>query len=507
MGNSVRIVVSSILVLISLSPINTYAEKTALEVADKELTNDLIERRKRVFDLLADNSVLVLLPAEPKNRSNDVDWAYRQNNDLYYLTGSTYPDTYLVMIKDGRKQYEYFFHKESNPQYVQWMGILPSAEQVKLDKGIENVHSHKKFELFMNTLLNGYHFNPGDRNREQTPPKHSTLFKKLIQGEVTLWLSLGQRRTIDSENQSPESAFAHKITTQFPELNIQNISSQLANLREVKSEYELEVMQKAIDITIEAQKKAMHRVQTAQWEYQVQALIDYTFRDQGACCPSFPSITATGANTTILHYEHPVAKIEEDQLFLSDIGAEYQYYAADVTRTYPADGTFSDAQKDIYASVLKAQKVGISKVTKGTLIKDIEAAITDSIGDDLLALGLIDKKDKKQIYTYYAHGFGHSLGMDVHDAFKYYQKLKTNMVITVEPGIYVRKSKVIASPFYKELKGERKARIDAALEKYDGIGVRIEDDILVTKRGPKNLSEKAPREIADIEAWMAKAAQ
>ncbi len=492
--------------ILLLSQISLASKASGIQpvISNASHTKDMRDRRERVFDLMDNNSILVLLPAERKNRSNDVDWAYRQNNDLYYLTGSTYPDTYLVMFKEGRKKYEYFFHKESNPQYVQWMGILPSAEQVKRDTGIENVHSHKKFELFMNALLNGFHFNPGERNREQTPPKHSVLFKKLIQGEVTLWLSLGQRRALDSENQSPESAFAHKITTQFPELNIQNMSSQLAHLREVKSEYELEVMQKAIDITVDAQKKAMHRVQTAQYEYQVQALIDYTFRDQGACCPSFPSITASGSNATILHYEHPVDKVAKDKLFLSDIGAEYEYYAADITRTYPADGTFSESQKAIYSAVLKAQKIGISKVTKGALIKDVEAAITDSIGDDLLALGLIDKKDKKQIYTYYAHGFGHSLGMDVHDAFKYYQKLKTNMVITVEPGIYVRKSKVIASPFYKELKGERKERIDAALEKYDGIGVRIEDDILVTKRGPKNLSEKAPREIVEIEKWMAR---
>lgn len=493
----------SILLLSEMS-LASNATSNQLMVSNASHTKDLKDRREKVFDLMENDSILVLLPAERKNRSNDVDWAYRQTNDLYYLTGSTYPDTYLVMIKEGRKAYEYFFHKEGNPQYVQWMGILPSAEQVKLDTGIENVHSHKKFELFMNTLLNGYHFNPGERNRLQTPPKHAELFKKLIQGEVSMWLSLGQRRNINTESKTPESTFANKITTQFPELKIQNMSSQLTNLREVKSDYELAVMQKAIDITVEAQKKAMQRVQTAQWEYQVQALIDYTFRDQGACCPSFPSIAASGSNTTILHYEHPIEKIAKDKLFLTDIGAEYEYYAADVTRTYPADGTFSDSQKDIYSAVLKAQKIGIDKVTKGALIKDIEAAITDSIGDDLLALGLIDKKDKKQIYTYYAHGFGHSLGMDVHDVFKYYQKLKPNMVITVEPGIYVRKSKVIASSFYKALNGEKKDRIDAALEKYDGIGVRIEDDILVTKSKPKVLSEKAPREIKEIETWMAK---
>jgi Xaa-Pro aminopeptidase len=494
-----------ILILCYIFCLNVNAEVLSLKASDKNLTADLKDRREKVFDLMEKDSLLVLLPAERKNRSNDVDWAYRQNNDLYYLTGSTYPDNYLVMLKEGNKRYEYFFYKESNPQYVQWMGILPSAEQSKLDTGIENVYSHKKFDLFMNTLLNGRHFNPGERNRDESPPKHLDFFSKLIQGQTTMWLSLGQRRQIDNSKASVESEFADNISKKFPEIKIQNFSSQLANLREVKTQYELTVLQKAIDITIEAQKKAMHRVQSAEWEYQVQAIIDYTFRDQGACCPSFPSIAASGSNATILHYEHPVAKIEKDKLFLTDIGAEYQYYAADVTRTYPADGTFSEIQKDIYSAVLKAQKVGINKVTQGALNKDIEAAITDSIGDDLLALGLIDKKDKKQIYTYYAHGFGHSLGMDVHDTFKYYQKLKKNMIITVEPGIYVRKSKVIASPFYKALNGEKKDRIDAALEKYDGIGVRIEDDILVTKRGPKVLSKNAPREIAEIEAWMAKA--
>lgn len=492
-----------IVLFFSLICICVTAEELTLEPSDADFTNDLKERRERVFDSMNDNSILVLFSAKAKNRSNDVDWAYRQTNDLYYLTGSSYPDSYLVLIKEGSNQSEYFFHKQGDPKQVQWIGILPSTEQVKLDTGIKQVYPEAKFESFLQSTLNGGQFYPGERTREKNRPKHYDFYNKLIEGEATLWLSLGQNRKLSQEHVSPASLFAKKIASIFPEVSIQNISGPLEKLREIKSKFELIKLQQAIDITINAQKKAMHRVQTAQWEYQVQALIDYTFRDQGACCPSFPSITASGANTTILHYEHPTAKVDKEGLFLTDIGAEFDYYAADVTRTYPADGTFSDVQKEIYSAVLKAQKLGIKESKSGALINDIESVIAESLGEDLLKLGLIDTNERKQVYVYYAHGLGHSLGMDVHDTFTYHQKLRKNMVITIEPGIYVRKSKVLASPFYNALSDDRKKRIDKALQKYDGIGVRIEDDILISKGSAKVLSKNAPREIDEIEKWMA----
>ncbi len=499
-----RTIINVSIIFLSLFVINVHAEEKVLEASDPAFTKELKERRERVFDLMNDDSMLVLLPSKYKNRNNDVSWAYRQTNDLFYLTGSTHADTYLVLIKSARKNSEYLFHKEGNPQHEQWIGILPTTEQVKIDTGIEDVYTQDKFKTFISAVLNGREFRTGGRTGESNRPKNYSFFETLTEGRATIWLSLGRNRHYESKQTSSESIFSQQISKQYPEIKIRNITSPLNRLREVKSKYELNKLQQAIDITVNAQKKAMQRVKTAQWEYQVQAIIDFTFRDQGACCPAFPSITASGSNTTILHYETPNAKIEQDKLFLSDIGAEVDYYAADVTRTYPADGSFSKVQKEVYSAVLKAQKIGIKKSKIGATITSIEAAIIDSIGDDLLKMGLIDKKEKKQIFVYYAHGFGHSLGMDVHDTFIYHQKLKKNMVITVEPGIYVRKSKVESAPFYEALSDEGKKRIDEALVKYDGIGVRIEDDILIARGGAKILSKNAPREIEAIEQWMAK---
>jgi len=492
------------LILVTFVCVSISAEEKEFTSSDPQLTQELKERRARAFELMPDNSILILLPAKSKNRSNDVNWDYRQTNDLFYLSGMPLAETYLVLIKDGKKQSEYLFFKEGSPAHIQWLGILPSAKQVKADTGIEQVYGHTKFKPFLGAILNGHEFKTGKRTGEANQPKHYSFFEKLLDGKVNLLLSLGRNRNIEASKISEEAKLTQQIGKQYPELKVRNISNTLNKMREIKTPFEIAKIQRAIDITIEAQKKAMHRVQTAEYEYQVQALIDYTFKDKGACCTSFPSITASGENTTILHYKHPVARIQKDRLFLSDIGAEVDFYAADVTRTYPANGKFTDAQKEIYSAVLKAQKIGISKIKVGATITNISKAITASLGDDLLAMGLIDKNEKEQIFIYFAHGFGHSLGMDVHDAFTYHQKLKKNMIITVEPGIYVRKSKVESSEFYKKLGDEAKKKIDAALTKYDGMGVRIEDDILVTRKKAKVLSAAAPREIKDIELWMAK---
>jgi Xaa-Pro aminopeptidase len=188
---------------------------------------------------------------------------------------------------------------------------------------------------------------------------------------------------------------------------------------------------------------------------------------------------------------------------LTDVGAEWAGYAADVTRTYPQDGTFSPEQRDIYEAVLRAQTETIKLMKPGTFMRDVHEAAIKLLGEDLLKLGLVSRNERDQVRMYFLHGLGHDLGLRVHDVSDRTRKLEAGMIVTNEPGLYVRVADVKANPAYQALPAAEKAGIDAALEKYKDIGVRIEDAILVTAGEPKNLSAAAPRSVADIEAWMA----
>jgi Xaa-Pro aminopeptidase len=251
----------------------------------------------------------------------------------------------------------------------------------------------------------------------------------------------------------------------------------------------------------------MRRVKTAEHEYEVQATVEYTFRNLGASGWSFPSIAASGRNSTPLHYETNNDPITKGGLMLTDIGAEVDGYAADVTRTYPQSGHYTPVQREVYEAVLRAQTAAMAKMVPGASMRDVTATAQASLGADLLRMGLVTKNDPAQVRWYFFHGLGHHLGLRVHDVAERDARLAPGMVVTDEPGLYVRPDDVKANPGYLKLGAAERAGVDAALAKYDGIGVRIEDDILITSGAPRNLSGAAPRTVADIEAWMAGGAE
>ncbi|MCH8930959.1 MAG: Xaa-Pro dipeptidase [Proteobacteria bacterium] len=247
-------------------------------------------------------------------------------------------------------------------------------------------------------------------------------------------------------------------------------------MRFIKSEEELALLQRAIDITGQSQVAAMKRAAAGIYEYQLQADIEHVYKDNGARRPGFPSIVASGPNSLILHYQRNDRQIRDGELILIDIGAEYQMYTADITRTIPASGHFSDAQEEIYNHVLQAQELAMAAVKPGISLRELHAVAKTYL--DSVGYG-----------QYFIHGLSHWLGMDVHDVGDYrvgeeWRHLEASMVMTVEPGIYI-------SP------GTR-----GVARKWWGIGVRIEDDVLITKNGCEVLSRDVPREIADIEALM-----
>jgi Xaa-Pro aminopeptidase len=304
-----------------------------------------------------------------------------------------------------------------------------------------------------------------------------------------------------------EQQFADQLRRRFPEVAFRDAAPLLHAMREIKSATELTLIQRAIDITVAAQNAAMARVLTATREYEVQATIEFTFRNLGACCWAFPSIVAAGPNATTLHYETNNGPIVRDGLVLTDIGAEVDGYGADVTRTYPADGTFSAEQRAIYDAVLAAQEAAIPLMRAGRRFIEVHHKALEVVGRELLKLGLVTKNTPEQAGLYLFHGSGHPLGLQTHDVYDRTRAFEPGMVFTNEPGIYVRRDDIVGSEVFKALAPVEQESMRAAVARYAGIGVRIEDDVLITAAEPKVLSAGAPRTAKDIEALMAAASK
>jgi Xaa-Pro aminopeptidase len=262
------------------------------------------------------------------------------------------------------------------------------------------------------------------------------------------------------------------------------------------------MLQHAIDITTEAQMRSMAMVGRAKMEYEVQAEVEYTFRRRNADFWGYPSIVGCGPNATTLHYVESQGEIKKGDLLLMDVGAEYEHYTADVTRTFPVNGKFSKEQADIYRIVYDAQEA-VGRATKpGVQFTELSRVARDTIADGLLKLGLITKKE--QVGMWFIHGLGHWLGMNVHDVGRYGVPLQAGMVFTNEPGIYIREDALDNLPGTPENKAFIE-KVRPAFEKYKNIGVRIEDDLLVTDTGVEWMTKNLPRKLEDIEAFMAKA--
>jgi Xaa-Pro aminopeptidase len=474
----------------------------ALSAAVFADVDEVQKRRERIHDLMGEHAVAILLSAPHRQRSADVDWPYRQHNHLVYLSNVSNPDTRLLLVNNGRAQQDYLFTKLSDPVYEVWEGKLPDAESLRALSGIEQVHPDKSFDGVLRRLLNGVSVNPGGTVYDA--PEYPAFFEALIADEAEVWLDLGRYRRLESEHPvTAEQRLAANLREQFPELRIRNLGPALESMRRIKSEQELALMRRAIAITGDAHRAAMLRAPDATYEYQVQATIEYTFRNAGACCRAFPSIVASGSNATILHYTRNDAPLRRGDLLLMDIGAEVDYYAADITRTIPVSGRYSSDQRLVYDTVLAANRAAIEAARPGESFASLTEVSNRVLGKGLLALGLVTENTDEQVKSYTLHSLGHSVGMDVHDAFEYHLALEPGMVITIEPGIYVRPQDVTQATWYDALPAEKQASVAAALERFSGVGVRIEDEILITRRGAEHLSADIPATVEAIEAIMA----
>lgn len=421
------------------------------------------KKREQMRKMMPENSMAVFFSNPIRNRSNDVDYEYHQDPNFYYLTGLREPNSILIVFKSPRKvngemTNEVIFVQERDESKEIWTGKRLGAagvkEQLKINTVLENKEFKKidlKFEDFSmitySVPTEGMKDNPFEKedmfNLKQQFEAH--LFKAkdevIKKGEYNVWMS---------------------------------------KLREVKEEEELVLLKRAIEITCDAQTELFKALQPGMKEYQTEAIIEFIFKLNGAEYPGFPSIQGSGANSCVLHYQTNRKQMVGRNLLVSDVGAEYHGYTADVTRTMPVDGKFSAEEAAIYNLVLKAQNAGIEAAQVGENFWSPNVAATTVLSQGLQDLGII--KTPLELKRYFMHGTSHYLGLDVHDTGTY-GKLQENSVITVEPGIYIEEG----SP---------------CDPKWWNIGVRIEDDILITKDGPVNLSDCVPRTIPEIEQLM-----
>ncbi len=473
------VAITSSMAFAFVGPTKVLVTPPAPRFTDAERHAELAKRRAAVAAKLADNSVLILMSAEPKLYTNDVDYVYRQENNLYYLTALKQEGATLVIAKSGGNFTETLFLPKRDPRREAWEGKMYSREQATAVSGLTRIFDATERKEFLDGL----------KAKKDVGPTNIYLLLPDNENDVN-----GKREFVQELELSKELT-AYKV---------ENAQPIFAALRHIKSPYELKLMQHAIDITTEAQMRSMATVGRASWEYEVHAEVEYTFRRRNADFWGYPSIVGCGANATTLHYVESQSPIKKGELLLMDVGAEYEHYTADVTRTYPVNGKFTKEQAEIYQIVFDAQEA-VAKATKpGVTFGQLSQIARSTINDGLFKLGLVSDKNSRQAGVWNIHGLGHWLGMNVHDVGDYGAKLAPGMIYTNEPGIYIREDALDNLPNTPEMNAF-KEKVRPMFEKYKNIGVRIEDDMLVTETGVEWMTGKLPRSIADIEGFMATA--
>ena len=426
------------------------------------------KRRKKFMDMLGDDSIAIM-PAAPKRiRNRDVTFRYRPDSDFYYLSGFAEPEAVIALIP-GRGQGEFvLFCRERSPEQEIWHGARAGLEGACKDYGADDAYPITDLDDILPGLLE-------NKERIYYTMGNNTVFDQRVLGWVNQ-VRVKARKGIHA----PE---------QFVSLN-----HILHDLRLYKSRHEISMLRKAATISAKAHVRAMKSCRLGMMEYQIEAELVHEFMRQGAYSAAYPSIVGSGLNSCVLHYIDNSRELKDGDILLIDAGAEYEYYASDVTRTFPVNGQFNSRQSAVYDIVLAAQLAAIDAVKPGNHWAQPHDAAVEVLTEGLVALGILKGNPqeliKEKAYSgYFMHKTGHWLGMDVHDVGDYkigeeWRLLEPGMVMTVEPGLYFPPQQGLAREWWN-------------------IGVRIEDDVLVTKTGNDVLSKDAPKSIAEIEALMA----
>ena len=438
--------------------------------------DDFVARRAHFIDQMPSNSVALFSAASDVTRSNDTEYPFCQNKNFYYLTGFNEPDAVLVLIKakeDDAERQAILFCREKDPLQEVWHGRRVGPEKVIADYGFEQSFVLNEINELIPQYLN---------KKNQLFFCHGDV--QTFDERIVAWLD-----TVKSGNRQGKKA---------PN-TIVDCTSLIHEMRLIKSENELNVMRQANNISGNAHQRAMKNSAVGIFEYQIEAEILHEFAVNGARHPAYGTIVAGGDNANILHYTDNNQKLNNNELLLIDAGAELAGYAADITRTFPVNGKFTQAQKIIYQLVLDAQELAIHAIKPKANFAQLNTLTCDFLTTQLHKLNILKGNlpqliKEKACKKYFIHGLGHWLGLDVHDVGDYQvndnrqqlRRFEPGMVMTIEPGLYI--------PLHD-------TDVDV---RWRGIGVRIEDNVLVTNQGYENLTANAPKSIDDIENLMAK---
>lgn len=417
------------------------------------------DRRAAVKKQLSDKGVGIFFAGQTRQRSNDTDFPYAQNKNFYYLTGLDEPNAVLLLFKQpvsllGKTGTEFIFVQNRDPFKELWTGKILGVEGFRAKSNMENIFINEEFKASTIPMAS--------IDSVFSLFRTEGIFNKYKAKEDALSRMAG---TVDSLISISKKPIAMRST-----LNI------MRNLRGIKTAEEITLIKKAASITALGHNDVMRSIKPGMKEFQAQAIMEYHFKNNGSEFPGYGSINGAAENACVLHYVTNLKTINNGDLLLSDCAAEYHGYTADVTRTIPANGKFTEAQKTLYEIVLAAQDAGIAACQAGASMANVDAAARKVVYAELIKLGIA--KNNMEARTYFPHGTSHHLGLDVHDLGP--NTLLPGVVITVEPGIYIPAG----------------SKCD---KKWWNIGIRIEDDILITEKGPENLSLGTPRKIADIE--------
>ena len=420
-------------------------------------TNLFVENRRRLASKLKPKSLAVFNANDVMPTSADGTRSFIQNTDIFYLSGIDQEETVLVIFPDAKeeKYQEILFVTETNEKLVIWQGEKYSKEEATAISGIQTIYWTKEFE---------------------------NVFKNLVFEVEGIYLNTNEHLRADVTVETRDARFLKWCMTTYPLHRYERLAPIMHDLRAVKSNIEIELIKQACDITEKAFRRALKYVKPGVWEFEIEAEIYHEFLTHRSRGPAFEPIVASGPNTCILHYVKNNRQCEDGDLLLMDVGAEYANYAADLTRTVPVNGKFTKRQKEVYNAVLRVQKAAIKMLRFGNTFEEYNREVGHIMEDELIRLGLLHTEEVKNqnqeepLYkTYFMHGASHHLGLDVHDYGNKYRKFEQGMVFTCEPGIYIKK---------------------------ESIGIRLENDILLTKDGPVDLTQNVPIEADDIEDLM-----
>jgi len=426
----------------------------------KNINKELfISNRKSLLKNLKSKPVVVINSNDIMPTNSDGTMRFRQNSDLFYLTGVDQEDTILMLCPDfpDKKFREVLFLRETNERIATWEGHKLTKEEARELTGID-------------TILWTSEFN--------------TLFKTvMVMGDVEhVYLNTNDHYRADIMVETREMRFVKSCMQNFPLHKYERLAPIMHSLRSVKSKIEIDLLQRACDITGQAFQRILKFVKPGVMEYEIEAEFAHEFLNNRSRGFAYEPIIASGADSCVLHYIANEKECKDGDILLLDVGAEYANYNADLTRTIPVNGKFSKRQKDVYNAVLRVQKQAMKLLKAGERYYDYHKEIQKIMESELIDLKLFDKKDVKNqdktkplFQKYFMHGTGHQLGLDVHDVGNMYHKMQVGQVWTIEPGIYIRE---------------------------EGLGIRIENNVVIEKNGVFDLMKNIPVEIAEIEEIM-----